>query len=248
MTASPYASLHPENIINGSRFTVSRSVLQTGKLAGKMDPDLVVMEATYGVVMALTLVTTAQLGIAHYDDRMGLVIAILAMDFVWGAIDLVIFFRSDVSAQHRRRTLLRKLYGTDECNRECMRGEVNSELDGTIFDVLDGETRDKAVDIVLGGKMTNIGGMLRDYGAYLFNAVTAFCATFLTAIPPALCILLINPLHDAYYWASVVSSLILFGIGYYFSPFEKTSVKAFWGLTLVGAAMLLTGFAAFLGG
>ena len=82
MTASPYASLHPENIINGLRFTVSRSVLQTGKLAGKMDPDLVVMEATYGVVMALTLVTTAQLGIAHYDNRMGLVIAILAMDFV----------------------------------------------------------------------------------------------------------------------------------------------------------------------
>ena len=55
-------------------------------------------------------------------------------------------------------------------------------------------------------------------------------------------------MYDAYYWASVVSSLILFGIGYYFSPFEKTSVKAFWGLTLVGAAMLLTGFAAFLGG
>ena len=50
--------------------------------------ELIVQEAMYGFVMALTFVTAVQLGIVEYHDRGRLCLAISGMIFVWGMIDM----------------------------------------------------------------------------------------------------------------------------------------------------------------
>lgn len=59
------------------------------------DRGLIIQEAMYGFIMALTFVTVAKLGIVRYE-RENLIIAIIMMDFVWGVIDLIIFYNLDV--------------------------------------------------------------------------------------------------------------------------------------------------------
>ncbi|AGI48345.1 hypothetical protein TALC_01366 [Thermoplasmatales archaeon BRNA1] len=203
------------------------------------------MEATYGIVMALTLVTAAQLGIVHYDERRTLIIAILAMDFVWGAIDMFAFFRSDVTAERRRVNLLKNIQFADR--RADYRDEVVSELDATIVDLMDDRTKDEIIDLVLQGKI-NHKPLAGRYRQYFVNAMGAFAVTFTTAIPPALCVLFISDQTDAFFWASFTSSVLMFFIGYYFAPFKALWAKAVWGLTLVGTALSLTFFAAIFGG
>ena len=216
------------------------------RILEKVDPDLVVMEATYGIVMALTLVLVAQLGIVNYTSRHTLVMAILGMDFVWGAIDMFAFFRSDITAERRRRHLLRKLHA--EGVSESTRQEIMPEFEGTVADLVDGESRRKVADIIISGDIVEESRVVGRYRNYFINALTAFVVTAGTAIPVALCILFIESEDQAFLMSSLISSVMMFLVGVYFSPFERKVYGVLWGLLLTFTALALSVMCAFLGG
>ena len=210
----------------------------------QVDRDLVIQEATYGFVMALTFVTATQLGMIDMEASL-LVKSIIAMDFVWGAIDLIIFFNMDVIAARRRRHDLARIYaGESESPEE----EMYGMLDGTIFEELDDESRRKAVEAMSGGHFVGCRMSASERHKYLFNAVTAFLVTFLTALPSAFCILLIEDMWFACLCAASVSCLSLFFTGYLMAVSESKLIRFAFGLSLTIVTMVLTLFAAYFGG
>ena len=112
-----------------------------------MDPDLLVQEVMYGSIMALTFVITAQFDVLAYNDRTELAIAIIAMDFVWAVIDLLLFYRSDLVGMARRAKLSRKLHSGDD--RGELRADIEAEFEGTFLDMTDDETRREVIDKIM---------------------------------------------------------------------------------------------------
>lgn len=213
----------------------------------RIDPELMIQESMYGFVMSLTFVTAAQLGIFHYNDRTGLILAILGMDFVWGSIDMYIFYRMDMMFLHRQSMTLKRLCRIDDKNS--MRGELIEELDGTIFGLMDESTRNMAADLIIErGCHRDPQGFVREKHKYLFNAVTAALVTFATAVPVVVCLLLIEDNVTALFSASAISSVALFFIGYLMSPYENRALKSLTGLVTAVVSLLLTLFAALFGG
>lgn len=113
----------------------------------RIDRELVLQEAMYGFVMALTFITAEQLGLVDYNTRSKLILAILGMDFVWGAIDMYIFYRMDIMGMISQMGFLRRLYLAKD--KESMRPEIMDQLDGTIFNYVDDGTRKNAADLLM---------------------------------------------------------------------------------------------------
>jgi hypothetical protein len=215
--------------------------------AAKIDRELVLQEAMYGFVMALTFITAAQLGLVDYSDRREtLILAIFGMDFVWGVIDMYIFYRMDMFSMADQIGFLRRLYMTKD--KESMRQEVSEQLDGTIFNYVDEGTRRNAEDLLMQSTYESSRNVKSDRRRYLFNAVTCFVVTVGTVIPAWLCLTFIPDDTDAYFWTSVSSSVALFFIGYWMSPYESKFLKAGAGIVTAAVCMLLTVFAAYFGG
>ncbi len=213
----------------------------------RIDPDLMVQESMYGFVMSLTFVTAAQLGIFHYSDRMSLVLAILGMDFVWGSIDMYIFYRMDMMALQRQSLALKRLCRAED--KESMRGDLMEELDGTVFGLMDESTRNMAADLIIErGNSRDPESFVRERHKYLFNAMTAALVTFMTAVPAVICLTLIEDDVTAFFSTSAISSAALFFTGYFMSPYEDRGLKALTGLVTAVVCLVLTLFAALFGG
>jgi len=214
------------------------------RILEQIDKDLVIQEALYGFVMALTFTTATQLGI--YDmPRLTLILAIIAMDAVWGTIDLVIFFNIDVIAHRRRVHDLKAVYRDRPENSEEI---VSGFLEGTVFDDLDDASKKKAVDLVLSSEMSAFDSTHHDRRRYLFNAVTAFLVTISTAVPSALCLLFIDDTWLACLMAALASCVALQFIGYFMAVSDSKVMRFLFGLMMATLTMLLTLFAAVLGG
>ena len=168
------------------------------------------------------------------------------MDFVWGSIDMYIFYRIDIMSQKRRITLLKKLYSADD--RTPMRKDLYNSLDATVFDLADEDTKWRAVDVLMTGSMEDNIALKKDNRKYLFNAVTSFITTVATAIPAAVCLAFIPDWSNALLWASIASCTALFFTGYSMSPYDRPAYKALTGLSIAAISMALTLFAAFFGG
>lgn len=215
-----------------------------GRILEQIDKDLVIQEALYGFVMALTFTTATQLGI--YDmPRTTLILAIVAMDSVWGTIDLIIFFNIDVIAQRRRRHELERVLRDKPADSA---ETADGFLEGTVFDDLDAESRHKAVELILASEMQDNSSIRNSSHRYLFNAVTAFITTISTAVPAALCLMFIDDIWLACLMAALASCVALLFIGYKMAISDRKIIRFFFGLMMCGLTMVLTFFAATLGG
>jgi len=215
-----------------------------GRFADQIDKDLVIQEALYGFIMALTFVTATQLGV-YTMDRVTLITAIAAMDFVWGAIDLVIFFDIDIIAYRRRS---HELAAACRSPSEESDRIISGLLEGTVFDDMDDETRKKAVELIRSGRCECMRDARSERRRYLFNAVTAFLVTISTVIPSALCLIFIDNLWLACLMASSTSCLALLFIGYKMAVSDRKIIRLLFGASMAGLTMVLTLFAAVFGG
>ena len=211
-----------------------------------IDRELVLQEAMYGFVMALTFITAEQLGLVDYNTRSKLILAILGMDFVWGAIDMYIFYRMDIMGMISQMGFLRRLYLAKD--KESMRPEIMDQLDGTIFNYVDDGTRKNAADLLMQSTFETQEAARADRKRYLFNAVTCFVVTLGTVIPAALCLTFISDDTSAYFWTSFSSSIALFFVGYWMSPYESNLMRSATGIVAAVLCLRLTVFAAYLGG
>lgn len=213
---------------------------------GNIDLDLVVQEAMYGFIMALTFTTAVQFGLMHFDSRARLLGAIVAMNFVWGSIDMYIFYQMDVNLQHRQLNLLRELSVSSD--REAYRERMYEELGGTIFDAADEESKQEAVDVLVNCEPEDIAGIVKDRRWMILNSVAAFLVTLATVIPFLLCLGLIADLRQALMWSMASASICLFFVGYFLAPYQSLRGRIGTAVLITVSALLLTVFAAYLGG
>lgn len=211
---------------------------------GHTGPELATQEALYGFVMALIFITSAQVGLISYDSPWDIVILIVGMNFVWGFIDMYIFYRMDVTAQKRYAEILRR----KEDEYGSRRDELYDSVGNTIFDVLTEEDKEKAVDLLSEGRPGSDEEMKMDRRNMAWSAISCFFITLLTTIPMILCLLLINDTSDALYWTTVVACVCLFFVGYKLEPLDSKKDKIVTGVSIAVLAYLLTFFATYLGG
>lgn len=211
----------------------------------RIDPELIIQESTYGIVMALTLILTAQMGIFHYASRTDLILAILGMDFVWGAIDMFIFYRCDVLARYRRLQFSRKM---SKMSREEKLLVLEDEFGDTVLEFVDAEDRRRILDSVADSRFNEKTDARCRKKHYTVNAVAAFLINFAGVIPSVLCLWLMADYSQALIGSAAISSLVLFVIAYLLVPSDSGKTKLIAGLTTAGMALLFTVFAALFGG
>lgn len=215
-------------------------------ILSKLDPELVIQEAMYGFIMALTLVTTAQLGIFTYASRTDLILAIIGMDFVWGAIDMYIFYRVDILAYRRR---LQKYVDMNRMeHRSDKKAILADEFQGTMFEFVGESDRDRILDAFIDGEFIDVNTLHRSTLHYAFNAVTAFVVTMLTVIPSVVALMAFEDYGAALLCSSCSSAIALFFTGYLLAPGITRKSRIVTGALTAGIALFFTIMAAYLGG
>jgi hypothetical protein len=214
-----------------------------------MDPDLIQQELCYGTIMALTFVFGNQFGLMNMD-RDELILAIIGMDAVWGIIDLLLFYRADMTGLTRRMALSNDLHTDDKSDVGELRGRVHDEFQGTFLDMVDEKTRKEVIDkIMMSGPVEDPGALVAKWKHnYLKSAVGSCIVATFPAFPAAICLLVVSDFEDALFASAVVLSLILFQVGFMISPYRNVAVRIASGLTVVALCLSLTVFAALFGG
>jgi ABC-type multidrug transport system fused ATPase/permease subunit len=212
----------------------------------RLDRDLVIQEAMYGCIMALTIMLTAYAGIMHYSDRMHLIYAILGMDVVWAVIDMYIFYRADLMSLYRSVRLYREVQ--DNQDREANKAALESEFNGTVFQMISKKDQDRMIDVFLDGEFTGREGFRKSNRHYLFNAVTTFVFAAAPAIPPVLCLTFIDSFEWAILNACVISCILIFLVGYFMAPGDGPRSRLITGITTAGISLFFTVVCAVFGG
>lgn len=213
---------------------------------GYTGPELAIQEALYGFVMALIFITSASVGLISYDSPWSLVILIIGMNFVWGTIDMYIFYKMDVFAQARYVRIMEE--SKDERGMAEHYDEIYGELDGTIFDVLSEDDKNNAVKLVLTGRLETSEELKRDRKNMFMSAAVCFTITLITTIPIILCLLLIPAECGPLMWASATACICLFFVGFMLEPDDPTLKRLTTGASLTIISFALTFFATYLGG
>jgi hypothetical protein len=212
---------------------------------GFTGPELAAQETMYGFVMALIFITSAQFGLI-YGSPLNIVMMIISMNFVWGSIDMYIFYRMDITAQKRYTALIRKVEESDVPDE--YRNALCDDLGNTIFDAVDESDKNRAVDLLLNSKVQSRECMKADRWGMLMSAIACLVITLLTTVPIVLCLLLIGNYHLSLTCASIVASVSLFFAGYLMEPSEKTGMRVLTGISIAIFSLLLTLFAMLFGG
>ena len=212
----------------------------------RLDRDLVIQEAMYGCIMALTLLLTAYIGVIQYADRMHLIYAILGMDIVWAVIDMYIFYRADHMSLYRSLKLYWELH--DQPDRECKKRLLEPEFYGTVFQLVSKEDQDKMIDVFLDGTFTGKEGLKKSNRHYVFNAITTFIFAAAPAIPPVICLTIFDEFNIAVINAAGISCILIFFVGYFMAPGDSLRIRLLTGLTTAGISMLFTIVCAVFGG
>jgi len=211
---------------------------------GFTGPELATQEVLYGFVMALIFITSASVGLISYDSPWDIVILIVGMNFVWGFIDMYIFYRMDTTAQKRYTEILRNdKHRTEEERYE----DVYDSLGSTIFDVLTEEDKTKAARMLFNCRLGTEKEMKADRRNMFISAASCFVITLLTTVPLILCLVLI-PKDDALAAATLVACICLFFVGYMLEPTNGRWQKTKTGISIAAVAYVLTYFATYLGG
>jgi len=211
---------------------------------GHTGPELATQEALYGFVMGLIFINSALVGLISYESPWNLVTLIVGMNFVWGFIDMYIFYKMDVSAQKRNIGIL----SDKERTTEEQRSEIYDALGNTIFDVLAEEDKIKATELVMNSDVGTTTEIKADRRGMFLSAVSCFLITFLTSVPLVFCLLVISDPTDSLHAALILACICLFFIGYKLEPSKYPKYKVRTGASIALLAAGLTIFATYLGG
>jgi len=211
---------------------------------GYTGPELATQEALYGFVMGLIFINSALVGLISYESPWNLVTLIVGMNFVWGFIDMYIFYKMDVSAQKRNIGILKD----GERTAEEQRSEIYDALGNTIFDVLAEEDKIKAAELVMNSDVGTTTEIKADRRGMFLSAVSCFLITFLTSVPLVFCLLVISDPTDSLHAALILACICLFFIGYKLEPSKEPKYKVRTGASIALLAAGLTIFATYLGG
>jgi len=210
---------------------------------GHTGPELAAQEVLYGFVMALIFITSAQVGLIGYSSPWDVIIMVLGMNFVWGFIDMYIFYRMDATAQKRYI----KILNDKDMDPEKRYQEAYGALDGTILDAVCEDCKSEVARRILDAEVAKESNLKADRVKMLKSAASCFIITLMTTIPLILCMALI-PGEDGLEAAIVVACALLFIVGYKLEPGDSVKNRVMTGASIALVSFGLTYFAMYLGG
>lgn len=209
-------------------------------------PGLALQELLYGFIMELIFVTAARIGMLDYGDAGALVLMIVGMNATWGAIDAVVFYLIDSFGARKHVMMINKGKMGGQDKEEAIAYLVE-EFGGTPMDALAPEEERRICEEILRCRTEDSYGMSKDRRDMALSSLGCFIITFLTIIPVAVPILLIQPIELALGVASGLSSVILFFVGYKMKDYFSVNGWVM-GLFLTGVSWAITIVATFTGG
>lgn len=212
-------------------------------IVSKTGPGLAIQEVLYGFIMALIYVTAARIGVLQYSDTTNLIILIIGMNFTWGAIDAVVFYLIDVFNQRK----FIRLMTTCDLSRESRIDMMVDEFDGTPMALLKPDSRREICERILDEQLECDECIRQGRRDMRDSAFACFVITILTTIPIVLPLALIPDIEIALFFASSLSSICLFFIGF---RMEKYLGVNRWvaGLFLAALGWSITLISTFTGG
>lgn len=178
-------------------------------------PSTSLQEILYGFIMALIFVYATRFGLLAYDDPMNFVHVAFGMNATWGVIDGIIFYYLGVCDQ-RRYT---KLISDGSMDREERISRLMDEFAASPLDVLSDEDKRWACEAMLDRELQSKEKYRLDRIEMARSSIGCIIWTLLTLIPIIVPVLLISDFYSALEVASVLSSAILFFVGYYMGPY-----------------------------
>lgn len=209
-------------------------------------PGLALQELMYGFIMELIFVTAARIGMLDYGSTVHLVALIVGMNVTWGAIDAVVFYLVDSFSAREHRRMIE--YGkTGPAEREKAVDYLIDEFGGTPLDSLDPEEERRICESIVDRRVQDADEITADRRSMMRSSLGCFIITFLTIIPVAIPILLIEPVETALTVTSALSAVILFFVGYMMKDYFSVNGWVM-GAFLTGVSWTITIVATFTGG
>lgn len=207
-------------------------------------PSTAMQELLYGFIMSLIFVYATRFDILSFDDPIYFVYAVIGMCVTWGIIDGIIFYFLGVCDQRRFTRLV-----SSECkdSREDRRQKLADEFAASPLDVLTDEQKMLVCDYILDKEIQTEENAHLDRVAMAMSSLGCLIFTVITLIPIILPVLLMENFMDALTVASLLSSAVLFLIGFFVGP--HLGLNGFTaGLTILGISVLIAVVSVFTGG
>ena len=212
-------------------------------LVASTGPSVALQETFYGFIMALIFVYAARFGLISYDGPVQFATIVICMNATWGAIDGFIFYFLGVCDQRRYATLITD----DSIDRSDRINELMDEMGGTPLDVLSDEDKRRVCENMLGRSLQSEEAFHEDRRAMMKSSISCFIITMLTVIPVVVPVLLIPDFRMALTVASLLSTAVLFFVGYYMAKYIGMN-RWITGFTFVAISLGISIISVFTGG
>lgn len=205
-------------------------------------PALIIQEALYGFIMALIFVVAVGVGLID-ADRYTLLIMITGMNLTWGAIDMIVFYFVDEGEHRMMYRFIRDRKSACKDGRELLA----DHFDGTVLDSIPEKDRQRIYDIILESEAVDCSVYKKEKRELFVSAFACFVTTALTIIPFALCLLIIPDYEMALLCCGLVSTVIMFCLGYKLAPcMNHDNLRLGLAVAIIGLSLTL--IATFTGG
>jgi hypothetical protein len=212
------------------------------RFVGRLEPGERLGELLFGLVMVLTFTLGAGIELADREETRDLLIAALGCNVAWGIIDAALYLIGRLSERGRLHRLIHTLQASPETPRA--RELVDRELESRVPAMLSPSLRAAVSQEVLERARSMKIERNRITADDAWAAVAVFWLVFLTALPPVLPFLVIEPPHLAMRVSNAMLIALLAWVGWRWAGY--TGASRWWTafcVTLVCVALVVVAMA-----
>ena len=201
-------------------------------------------ELMYGFIMALIFVYGTRFGVLEFSDVVTFSLTVIGMCVTWGVIDGIIFYY--IWKMDARRQM-KIISNEDNMPREERLSELMDYFDGTALSIVSDKDVERICNDILDCQVESAEEFEADRKKQIQNSIG--CAFFgsIPVIPVLIPLYIIDDLMDALFASCLVSSVLLFIIGYSMAKYIGTN-KFLTGAVLAGISLAISVVSVFTGG
>jgi len=222
---------------DGFQGIVRRVIAMTG-------PGVALQELLYGFIMALIFVYAARLEIVFFDTWMHFAVVEIGMIATWGTIDGIVFYFIALCNRRRYGRIISNADGEDDELRTAL---LMDEFSSTPLDVLPDKEKEAICRSILDKELQSAAESRSDDRTMLQCSVGCLLISLSTLVPILIPVIVIEDFMLGLEVASVLSSVVLFFIGYFMSSYLGSN-RWLTGLTLMGMSLVISLISTYTGG
>jgi hypothetical protein len=208
------------------------------RFVGRIEPGERLGELLFGLIMVLTFTLGAGVELSDREETRSLLVAAIGCNIAWGVIDAFLYLIFRLSERGRLHRLVQRLQSSPPPPNA--RELVERELEGRIPPMVSSQLRTALSQEVVERSGTLKLERNRVTADDAWAALAVFWLVFLTALPPVLPFLAIDPPHLAMRVSNAILIALLFFVGWRWAVYTGASR---WGtsltVTLLGVGLVL---------